>query len=242
MSKNAIAKKDNTMSFEGADKLRNEVHEGLKVISKGYIAIMPQINKLYDCKGFKALGYQNYDDMCKIEFGMSHGTAVGIRKVWALIGTVTVNNEYIIPEKYKDWGYTQLLMIAQDKAKFEEAGIKPFEVFTPDMKIKDMAQALQNALADKAQAQDNNAIDTEGAEVTEGAEGTEGAEVTEGAEGVEVTPLDERIHYTNEIKICAETLQKMCDKVKPEKMALLEAIIANVKDFEKELKKVYKEG
>ena len=166
MSKNAVAKKDNTMSFEGADKLRNEVHEGLKVISKGYIAIMPQINKLYDCKGFKALGYQNYDDMCKIEFGMSHGTAVGIRKVWGLIGSVTANNEYIIPEKYKEWGYTQLLMIAQDKAKFEEAGIKPFEVFTPDMKIKEMAQALQDALGDKAQAQDASAIDTTGEEVT----------------------------------------------------------------------------
>lgn len=238
MSKNAVMKKDNTMSFEGADKLRNEVHEGLKVISKGYIAIMPQINKLYDCKGFKALGYQNYDDMCKVEFGMSHGTAVGIRKVWGLIGTVTVNNEYIIPEKYKDWGYTQLLMIAQDKAKFEEAGIKPFEVFTPDMKIKDMAQALQDALADKAQAQDSEAIETTGEEVTQE---TTGEEVSQESTGEEVTqetpsePLD-TIEYM--IKVNNELRDKLKDILKPEKMVLVDGIEAYLKDIKKELKKI----
>ena len=169
MSKNtSLATSNNAkgMSLEGATKLCKEVHEGLAIISKGYISVMPQLNKLYDCKGFKALGYNNFDDFCKMEFGMSHGTTVGIRKVWGMIGSVTANNEYIIPEKYKDWGYTQLLMIAQDKAKFEEVGIKPFEVFTPDMTIKEMANTLKAKLEEKAQDQDNNAIDTSASEDT----------------------------------------------------------------------------
>ena len=169
MGKNEVATNNGSkISFKGADALRNEITQGMKLVTKGYIAIMPQLAKLYDTKGFKALGYKNFDDMCKTEWNMSHGTTVGIRKVWDLIGIVTVNNEYKVPDKFADWGYTALLTIATDKAKFEEAGIKPFKTFTPDMTIKEMKEALKLALDAKLEAEEDNAIDSTFEEVDGG--------------------------------------------------------------------------
>ena len=219
MGKNEIVTNNGSkISVKGAEALRDEVTQGLKVLTKGFIAIMPQIAKLYDTKGFKALGYQNIDDMCKSEWNMSHGTVVGIRKVWSLIGTVSVNNEYTVPEKYQEWGYTALLTIANDKAKFEEAGIKPFETFTPDMSIKDMKQALALALGDKAKEQDENAIDTE---------------ATEATEATPLEKLDIIIEYSKELR----KLVEMNNWLKPEKYGIFEAITNYAKEAKKELKK-----
>ena len=118
MGKNELAnKKDNTMSITGAQTLCENIHKNLALVNKGYIAIMPDLAKLRDCKGFKALGYQNIDELATNEFGMSHGTVAGLNKVWKLVGTVNIKNEYHVIDKYKDYSYSQLYFFANDKAK-----------------------------------------------------------------------------------------------------------------------------
>lgn len=234
MASTKLATKDNAISLEGASKLVTEVKDGLKLVSQGYLAITPHVTKLYDCKGFKALGYKNFDEMCAMEFGMSHGTTVGIRKVFAKFGTVSKENKYSIPDKYLEYGYTKLLFMT-DK-KFEEAGINPLEIFTPNMTIAEMRDTLTSALDDKADKQDNEAIDTTATEVTEGAEVAEGAEVSEGTEDARprtVNDVFEDLFYS------LSTLRvNIGDSIKKEKLALFDAIESNLKELQKEAKKI----
>lgn len=231
MGKNAITKKDNTMSLEGANKLVGLVAEGLDMANKGYISVAPHVAKLYDCKGFKALGYKNFDEMCMFEWGMSHGTSVGIRKVFDLAGVVTKDNEYIIPDKYLAYGYTKLLRIAENKREFKEANLDPFEVFTPDMSWREMVDTLKATLADKASEQDNNAIETTATEGT-GAEGT-GAEGTsaEGAGAEEKTPIARLNAIMSELMDIRKELN-----LKPEKDLHFDALIATIKEIKKAIK------
>ena len=221
MGKNAVAKKDNTMSLEGANKLVGLVSEGLDMANKGYISVAPHVAKLYDCKGFKALGYKNFDEMCMFEWGMSHGTSVGIRKVFDLAGVVTKENEYIIPEKYLAYGYTKLLRIAENKKEFKEANIDPFEVFTPNMSWREMVDTLKATLADKADNQDANAIETTATEST-------GAEST-GAE--EKTPIARLNAIMSELMDIRKELN-----LKPEKDLHFDALIATIKEIKKAIK------
>ena len=243
MSKNEVATNNGSkISTKGAQLLVNEVHEGLKLLSKGYLSIMPQVNKLYDTKGFKALGYKNFDEMCLNEFGMSHGTTVGIRKVWQMIGSVSADNSYTIPAKYSEFGYTQLLLIANDKAKFEEAGIKPFEVFTPDMKIKDMKKALELALEEKAKEQDESAIDTEEATTEEATteEATTEEATTEEATTEEAKKMSifDKLGYIHDLAIeCAEECDLNNWLTNKKERAMFDAIISNAKDIVKALNK-----
>ena len=229
MSKNEVAKKSNEMSAKGASVLVSEVSSGLQLVQKGYLSVTPQVAKLYDCKGYKVLGYKNFDEMCMLEWGMSHGTSVGIRKVFALVGTVSANNEYKIPEKYLEYGYTKLLKIAENKTDFEKANIKPFEVFTPDMTIKQMIDTLKARLEDKAEKQDTEAIDT-----TESAEATESAEVTnttESAEATEATPI------TKINAIMSELLEiRKAVKLPAEKDVYFDSVLANLKEIKKSIK------
>ena len=76
---------------------------------------------------------------------------------------------YTIPEKYTDWGYTKLLLITNEEQSFKDAGIEPFEVFKPTMTIKEMKAELQLKLAEKAEKQDADAIDTKGEIVNDNA-------------------------------------------------------------------------
>ena len=210
------------ISTQGASLLINEVNEGMKTISKGFLSIAPQVAKLYDTKAHFALGYKNFDEMCAQEFNMSHGTTVGIRKVFQLIGTVSTDNKYSIPDKYMEYGYTKLLLIATDKAKFEEAGIKPFEVFTPEMSIKDMKSALALALADKSKEQDDNAIDTEATEATEATESQE----------IDNKPFNAQIHACYDVMShIAKNDLKYNKKNKAKVESYISAILANLKEL-----------
>ena len=225
----------NEMSLQGATALRDEINLGLKALTKGYMAIMPQFNKLYKCKGFKALGYKNITDCAKYEFGMSHGMEVNLRKVWDMIGTVTVNNEYIVPDKYKDWGFTQLLLIANNKVDFEKANIKPFEIFNADMTVREMTEILKNALEDKAEEQDNNAIDIDSEEPQTEEPQTEELQ-TEESQSDDMSIFDK----LDTIITFATESNKDCELnnwLKPEKRALFDSIISNAKDLKKALKK-----
>ena len=113
-----------------------------------------------------------------------------------------------------------------------------------------MRNALKLKLEEKAKKQDETAIDVtpetgegEGMSMIDNSEAPQTeAPQTEApqTEGHETTPLEERLELINEISRCAKLLHDMCEEVKPEKLALLDAISANISDFEKVVKKIYK--
>ena len=169
MAKNAIVKKTPEMMAKAVTRMATidtEIESHLNGINKGYLNIAPLVAEVYDNEYYIALGYKNIDDYAKAEHEMSHGTLVGLRKVYARFGSTKENEDgtksYTIPEKYTDWGYTKLLLIANDEQSFKDAGIEPFEVFKPTMTIKEMKAELQLKLAEKAEKQDADAIDTKG--------------------------------------------------------------------------------
>ena len=228
---NLATTKTNEISLAGAQTLVASVKDGLALVNKGYLAIAPDVTKLYDCKGYKALGYKNFDEMCALEFGMSHGTTVGIRKVFAKFGSVSKENKYTIPDKYAEYGYTKLLLMT-DK-KFEDAGINPIETFTPEMTITEMKDALKAKLEDKAEKQDESAIEST-ATIKEDIEKSiidNSEDVNEVAEDVEASPIDR----ANEIIELVKQLQSEVN-LKPEKMALFDAVLANMKEIKKLIK------
>ena len=230
MANNSISNKTNEISLSGAQSLVNSIRDGLALVSKGYLMIAPDVAKLYDCKGYKALGYKNFDEMCTLEFGMSHGTTVGIRKVFERFGSVSKENVYSIPEKYLEFGYTKLLLMT-DK-KFEEMGINPTETFTPDMTINDMKEALKAKLEDKAKKQEAEAIDTTATEPTEATE--EMSIIDNSTEENLPTAVKSATDIIGEMLDNSKMLRELLkDKIKPEKMALLDAIEANLKDLNK---------
>lgn len=231
MSNTALAtQKTNEISLEGANALVASVKEGMKLVSQGYLAITPDVAKLYDCKGYKALGYKNFDELCAMEFGMSHGTTVGIRKVFDKFGSVTKENKYLIPEKYLEYGYTKLLLFT-DK-KFDEAGINPIEEFTPDMTMAQMKDSLKARLEDKADKQDKTAIDTTAMEVTN--ESEEKSIIDNSVDNESTAEVSPKGLATEIIK-SVKALQGMVD-LKPEKMILFEAVIANMTEIKKLIK------
>lgn len=224
--------KTNELSAQGAQSLVNSVKDGLKLVSQGYLAITPDVAKLYDCKGFKALGYKNFDELCTMEFGMSHGTTVGIRKVFDKFGSVTKENKYVIPDKYLEYGYTKLLLFT-DK-KFAETGIDPIAEFTPEMTIAEMKEALKAKLEDKAEKQDKSAIDTTAEDVSREASDTAEKSIIDNSESSAEVELDVKQMLANIIAEVGE-VQKLVD-LKPEKMVLFEAVIANLKEIKKLVK------
>ena len=225
---NLATTKTNEISLAGAQTLVASVKDGLALVNKGYLAIAPDVTKLYNCKGYKALGYRNFDEMCALEFGMSHGTTVGIRKVFAKFGSVSKENKYTIPDKYANYGYTKLLLMT-DK-KFEDAGINPIETFTPDMTISEMKDALKAKLEDKAEEQDNSAIEVT-ATIKEDIEKSIIDKAEEPIEDVVAEPTDRIAEIIELVK----QLQSEVD-LKPEKMVLFDAILANLKEIKKAIK------
>ena len=167
MAKNAIVKKTPEMMAKAVTRMATidtEIENHLSGINKGYLSIAPLVAEVYDNEYYIALGYRNIDDYAKAEHEMSHGTLVGLRKVYARFGSTKENEDgtksYTIPEKYTDWGYTKLLLITNEEQSFKDAGIEPFEVFKPTMTIKEMKAELQLKLDEKAKKQDAEAIDT----------------------------------------------------------------------------------
>lgn len=245
MSENTTISKV-TISKENADKLIGSIRENLKVVSKGYLTIAPDLAKLYDTKAYDVLGFKNFDDLCENMFDMSHGTTVGIRKVFALYGTKKDGN-YSIPQKYLDYGYSKLLYFATDDKKFKSANIDPFVAFTPDMTLAQMKSTLTNALIAKAKEQDENAIDTT---ATEEMSKNDNSIVTE-VSPEEVVPEDELSPeemtfndwaknpkaYIDYILKDMDALKSIVsDIVKPEKLVYIDGAI----DYMKSLKKAIK--
>ena len=237
-----------TITKDNANVLVSNIREGLRTINKGYLGIAPDVQKLYDTKAFEVLGYKNFDEMCTDLFEMSHGTTVGIRKVFARFGSKSSKDgSYCIPEKYLEWGYTKLLFFASSKSDFEKANINPLEVFTPSMTMGEMKLALTTALTDKATEQDKNAIETTASEVDE----TTASEVDEttASEGDETTASE---FHSMTLEDWATNPKAYCDQIindmnalhgllensmKPEKLTILEGAIAYMKEVKKAIKK-----
>ena len=170
--KNEVVKRTPEMLAKAQERMTAidaTIENHLSGINKGYLSIAPLIAEVYENEYYVVKGYKNIDDYAKAEHEMSHGTVSGLRKVFDRFGSSKTNEDgtksYTIPEKYTDWGYTKLLLIASDEQKFKDAGIEPFEVFTSDMTIKTMRETLALKLEDKAKKQDATAIDTDGKEV-----------------------------------------------------------------------------
>ena len=236
-----------TISKDNADALVNSIRDGLRTINKGYLTIAPDVQKLYDTHAFEVLGYKNFDAMCTDLFEMSHGTTVGIRKVFAIYGSKSKDGKYTIPEKYQEWGYTKLLLFATDKDKFKDANIDPLTAFNPSMTIGEMKMTLATALADKAKAQDSNAIETTAEDLTvptsevateeEVAEETTAEETTAEVKTFEEKSKDPKSFCDDIIKDIADLKSILENDIKPEKLAILDGAIAYMKEIKKVIKK-----
>lgn len=165
--KNQVIKRTPEMLAKAQERISvidANIEEHLNLASKGYLAIAPLIAEVYDNDYYVVKGYKNIDQYAQAEHGMAHGTVSGLRKVFNRFGVRTENNDgtwnYSISDKFMDWGYTKLDLIASNEEKFKDAGIEPFEVFTPDMTLKTMRETLALKLEEKAKDQDDNAIDT----------------------------------------------------------------------------------
>ena len=224
-----------TISKDNANNLVSSIRDGLALVNKGYLTIAPDVQKLYDTHAFEVLGYKNFDELCINEFGMSHGTTVGIRKVFGLYGSKSKEGKYVIPEKYLEWGYTKLLLFATDAQKFKDANIDPLTEFTPNMTIGEMKMTLATALADKAKEQDNNAIDTTAEETT--AEETTAEETTAEIKTFEEKSKDLKSFCDDIIKDMNDLKSILDNEIKPEKMAILDGAIAYMKEVKKAIKK-----
>ena len=224
MAKTTLSKV--TISKDNANIIVNRVIDGLKVVNKGYLAIAGDVNRLYDTKAYEVLGYENFDKMCADLFDMSHGTTVGIRKVFGVFGSKSSKTgEYTISEKYLDFGYTKLLLFATDKAKFDAVNINPIEEFDPKMTIGEIKATLKGLLEDKAKIQDENAIDTDGSII----DNSESNESNESNESIEKSDKD----VIQEMIVSTKALMLTMSYLKPEKACLLEAIEANLKELKK---------
>ena len=240
-----------TITKDNANALVTHIQDGLRTINKGYLGIAPDVQKLYDTKAFEVLGYENFDKMCADLFEMSHGTTVGIRKVFGHFGSKSSKDgSYTIPEKYLEWGYTKLLFFASDAKKFEQANINPLEVFEPKMTIGEMKLALASALVDKATEQDANAIDTD-ASIIDNEEQTPEEQIPEEQTDEEQTADEQTADeptfndwYQNPKAYCdyivkdMEALKTILDgNIKPEKITILDGAIAYMKEVKKAIKK-----
>ena len=225
-----------TISKDNANVLVNRVIDGLKVVNKGYLSIAGDVQRLYDTKAFEVLGYKNFDDMCTNLFDMSHGTTVGIRKVFSVYGSKSSKTgEYTIPEKYAEFGYTKLLLFATDKDKYKLANIDPIESFDPKMTIGEIKATLKGLLDNKAKNQDANAIDTDGSIIDNGdnvsreTSESEGEGNSEGEGEKEATAKDIITDMLGECK----ALETLMADLKPEKKILIEGIVSNLKELKK---------
>lgn len=229
---NKLAESKVVISTPVANELVANIRDGLRAINKGYLAIASDVVKLYDGEAYKALGYKNFDELCKMEFEMAHGTTVGIRKVFAKFGSKnTKTGVYSIPEKYTEWGYTKLLLFC-DK-RFDEVGINPLEEFTPDMTIGQMRATLDNLLEDKAKVQDESAIDTTAKDVSRETSSESESESSETSADGETMEESSDKDLLNDIMEIAKELKNRMNYIGGEKSCLLDEIIATAKELKK---------
>ena len=238
------------MAQERMTVIDASIEEHLNRASLGYLAIAPLIAEVYDNDYFVVKGYKNIDQYAEAEHAMSHGTVSGLRKVFARFGSTKENEDgtksYVIPDKYLEWGYTKLHLIASDEKKFEEAGINPFEVFTSDMTIKTMRETLALKLEDKAKKQDENAIDAEGKEVDKSAtdkSATDNSATAEADSASATATAEARKEdfsgYLAKVKQSTADLSAFASNEPKEVIQVIDTILGYIKTLEQTYNKVH---
>lgn len=242
--KNEVVKRTPEMLAKAQERMvaiDASIEENLNVASKGYLAIAPLIAEVYENDYYVVKGYKNIDQYAEAEHGMSHGTVSGLRKVFARFGSSKENEDgtktYTIPEKYTEWGYTKLDLIASQEKNFKEAGIEPFEVFTPDMTLKAMRETLALKLEKKAKDQDENAVDTTAKDVDnntpENSENPGQKEDNAIAEEVKMSREEAFKEYHAELLRQATDLAAFLSKEPKEVYQVAETIVGYIKTLEK---------
>lgn len=235
--KNEVVKRTPEMLAKAQERISiidASIEEHLNLASKGYLAIAPLIAEVYDNDYFVVKGYKNIDQYAEAEHAMSHGTVSGLRKVFARFGSTKENEDgtktYTIPDKYLDWGYTKLHLIASDEQKFKDAGIEPFEIFTPDMTIKTMKEVLALKLEDKAKKQDENAIDTDSREVDNSAPIAEADKAS--ATATAEARKEDFNGYLAKVKQATADLSAFSSNEPKEVVQVIDTILAYIKTLE----------
>lgn len=240
--KNAVVKRTPEMLAQAQERMQAidaSIEEHLNLASKGYLAIAPLIAEVYDNDYYVVKGYKNIDQYAEAEHGMSHGTVSGLRKVFARFGSTKENEDgtktYTIPEKYMAWGYTKLDLIASQEKNFKEAGIEPFEVFTPDMTLKAMRETLALKLEKKAKDQDENAVDTTGVDVNTNDSNTNDSNTNDSANTSEVEKSREDAFkaYHTELLRQATELATFLEREPKEVYQVADTIVGYIKTLEK---------
>ena len=248
--KNEVVKRTPEMLAKAQERITAidaSIEEHLNLASRGYLAIAPLIAEVYDNDYFVVKGYKNIDQYAEAEHAMSHGTVSGLRKVFARFGSTKENGDgtksYTIADKYLEWGYTKLHLIASDEKKFEEAGINPFEVFTPDMTIKTMKETLALKLEDKAKKQDENAIDTEGKEVDKSATDNNATATAEADNASATATAEARKEdfgaYLAKVKQATADLSAFLSNEPKEVVQVIDTILGYIKTLEQTYNKAH---
>lgn len=245
MAKNEVVKRTPEMLAKAQERMQAidaSIEEHLNLASKGYLAIAPLIAEVYDNDYFVVKGYKNIDQYAEAEHAMSHGTVSGLRKVFARFGSTKENEDgtksYTIPDKYLEWGYTKLHLIASEEKNFKDAGLEPFEVFTPDMTIKAMKDTLALKLEDKAKKQDETAIDTNATEVDNGATATAEADNASATATAEARNEDFNT-YLAKVKQSVADLSAFSKNEDKEVVQVIDTILGYIKTLEKTYNKVH---
>lgn len=215
-----------------AQTLTQEIHTIYADTEKGFLKLAPLMAEVRGNSLYTLLGYKNIDEYARYEHGMSHGTVVGLNKVYERFGSTSDDKKtYRIPEHYLQWGYTKLLLFANDAKDFENAGIDPLTEFKPEMTIKEMTTALTNALALKAKEQDENAIDTTATEVDNSATATTEADKASATATAEARNEDFNT-YLAKVKQSMADLSAFASKEPQEVITVIDTILGYIKTLE----------
>lgn len=225
-----------------AQALTKEIHTIFADTSKGFLKLAPLMAEVREKSLYTMLGYKNIDEYAIFEHGMSHGTVVGLNKVYALFGSTNEDKtEYRIPDQYLDWGYTKLHLFADSAKDFENAGIKPLDEFTPNMTIKEMRTTLAQRLALKAKEQEENAIDTTAEDVDNS---TSDNSTTVEADKTSATATTEArkedfTSYLAKVKEATADLSAFSSNEPKEVVQVIDTILGYIKTLEKTYNKAH---
>ena len=222
-----------------AQTLTQEIHPIYADTEKGFLKLAPLMAEVRGNTLYTLLGYKNIDEYARYEHGMSHGTVVGLNKVYERFGSTSDDKKtYRIPEQYLQWGYTKLLLFANDAKNFEEAGIDPLTEFKPEMTIKEMTTALTNALVLKAKEQEDNAIDTTATEVDKDSKSVPEADKASATATAEARKEDFNT-YLVKVKQSLADLSAYTAKEPQEIITVVDTLLGYVKTLEQTYNKVH---
>ena len=98
--------------------------------------LSPVIAEIESKGGAKLLGYKNMDDLAQSEWGISHGTLVNARKIFARFGETDNEGRNVITEHWTDFGARKLLLLTT-------ASQSVINNASPDMTVDEIKAMIQ---------------------------------------------------------------------------------------------------